>query len=212
MARLNINVASNPFQNFLLLYLSVGVFVAMVFIFTAYNGFVLTRSLLESRRMKAEIQKNEEEIKKADIALQGRQILLAQAKEKKILELNTFIDELLSQRSFSWTLFFNEIERVIPEDVKITTIAPTFQGKQLSVRVECVAKGVNGMLAFTNNLSQSAAFKEPYIFGEDPQQDGGLRFVLNFEYDPAKATALREEQPEKAQDSAAGVGPPPAGG
>jgi len=198
MRKLHINVASKPFQNFRLLYILSGLIVAGLVVFTVYNAYVIIDVFVSTRGMKAELKKNSEEEERIKVELQDKKMAVLEIKEKRVKEVYQYLDGLLRSRAFSWTLFFNEIEHVIPQTVKIASVAPNAQGDRLTVTIRGLAKKMDGMLAFPENLEKSMAFKNATIWSEEIQADGSIAFNMKFEYYPEKAVEAMEKSNKEA--------------
>jgi len=113
-------------------------------------------------------------------------------------------NELIEQRTFSWTELFNRFEATLPDEVRMTGVRPHFdreRGNVLTVNV--VARGVDDVNQFMDNLEATGAFRQPRSTEERVNDQGQLEASLEVIYLPAAAGPA----PEKPQESRTGEKP-----
>lgn len=95
-------------------------------------------------------------------------------------------NELIDRRTFSWTDLFNRFETTLPDDVRITTVRPRIdRDKGFVIVIGLVAKSVDDVNQFMENLEQSGAFAS-LLSREDHVDDQGLvESTLETAYVPA---------------------------
>src|SRR5215475_4426201 len=112
--RIEINLASHPYEDSRRFWSYWGTAVALVSLATALlialtvNGFV--RAGADRRqisRLKSEIAAYDQEKVEAEA-------LLNQPQNRKIREQSRFLNELFERKAFSWTRVFEDLERVMP--------------------------------------------------------------------------------------------------
>jgi|GEM_PF-4843882 len=101
-----------------------------------------------------------------------------------------FINTQLAERAFSWSELLDKLERVIPENVRITTISPTFDETSGYVHLEiaCEDKTGGGMVEMINRMMTATQFHNPFPrvetrMGVDPKS--GYQFSLSVDFKPA---------------------------
>ena len=105
---------------------------------------------------------------------------------------------LIDRRTFSWTELFNRFERTLPDDVRITAVHPTVdKDRRIVLTVSVLARGVDDVNRFMENLDQANAFFELRSRQEQTNDAGQIESTLEMIYQP---------KPEAAKPSpAAGV-------
>jgi Tfp pilus assembly protein PilN len=69
-------------------------------------------------------------------------------------------NDLIDRRTFSWTELFNLFERTLPDDVRFTAVRPRIEAKRGTVvSITIVAKSVDDVNQFVNNLEATGAFE-----------------------------------------------------
>ena len=120
-------------------------------------------------------------------------------------------NDLIDRRTFSWTALFNEFEKTLPSEVRITTLRQRLDrsrgGTVLSITL--VARSVDDINDFMEKLEGTAAFSDLIVSQEqvDPD-DGQLAAVLQAVYHPGGPKAAAVEPAGIPTD----VAPAPVGG
>ena len=90
---------------------------------------------------------------------------------EKLLKDIEFANELLAQDSFRWTALLGRLEEVVPEKVAISGILPDYKGKSLSLTG--MARGVEDLQQFLDNLLASAHFGDVYLLQQSRLREAG---------------------------------------
>ena len=70
-------------------------------------------------------------------------------------------NDLIDRRTFSWTELFNQFETTLPDEVRITAVRPSVdREKGIVLRVNVVARGVEDVDEFMENLDATGAFPD----------------------------------------------------
>ena len=115
-------------------------------------------------------------------------------------------NDLIDRRTFSWTELFNRFERTLPDDVRITAVHPTVgKDRRIVLAVNVLARGVDDVNRFMENLDQANAFFELRSRQEQTNDAGQIESTLEMIYQPT---------PQAAKPSPSGgvLAPPPARG
>jgi Tfp pilus assembly protein PilN len=92
---------------------------------------------------------------------------------------NTLID----RRTFSWTALFNQFEKTLPDDVRITSVRPKVDREHhITLAVSTVARTVNDVAEFMSRLDATGAFKNLYSTEERPNETGQIESLLTMDY------------------------------
>jgi Tfp pilus assembly protein PilN len=117
-------------------------------------------------------------------------------------------NDLIDRRTFSWTELFNRFERTLPDDVRITSVHPTVdRDRRIVLTVNVLARGVDDVNQFMENLDRTNAFLELRSRQEQMNEDGQIESSLEMVYQP-HAEAPAEPPAGKSPDAA----PEPGGG
>jgi hypothetical protein len=179
------NLSARPFRDYRPVY-AVIVTASLLIAFLMLNNIdTYYRYHRETRTTREEIARIERQ------AAEERRATDAAAQQIGSMDLETlgrrtrFINAQLAERAFSWSELLDRLERVIPNDVRIVSIAPSFDDAGLVVlRLNCESLAADGMLRTINRFHTNPAFANPFP-GGDQQSDGIYRFDLSVTYKPS---------------------------
>jgi len=103
---------------------------------------------------------------------------------------------LIDRRTFSWTDLFNRFETTLPADVRIVAVRPNVEpARGIVLTIAVVAKGVDDVNRFIENLEATGAFTGLMSREEHVNDDGQLEASLESTYVPGAARATRPPRP-----------------
>jgi Tfp pilus assembly protein PilN len=82
-------------------------------------------------------------------------------------ELSSFLNGMIAQRAFPWTQIFMDLERNLPDGVRIVSIEPHLSEDHLELRLTIGAKTDDGKLKFLKALEDSHTFSAIEVLGEN---------------------------------------------
>src|SRR5205085_978637 len=102
-----------------------------------------------------------------------------------------FVNTQTAQRAFSWSELLDRLETILPNDVRIVSIAPSFADNGLvHVTIICEGKSGDAMITTLGRFQRDAHFANPFPTTEDKQAAGDYRFGLAVDYKPAVARVV----------------------
>jgi hypothetical protein len=102
-------------------------------------------------------------------------------------------NQLIDQRTFSWTAFFDYVEKTIPMDAYLVDVAPRLEKGTFLVRMTIVSKSLDQIEAFGDALEKTGAFYDVLPTTWRPNDDGTLTSVMETAYLPATTPAPKAE-------------------
>ncbi|RMH16508.1 MAG: hypothetical protein D6696_17975 [Acidobacteria bacterium] len=231
----SVNLARRPFENVrpirrlaVVLWLAGSVFAAVnVWLFWDHlTGFSQTRGQLAEVRA-AIAQENDR------LAELERRIAALELDEQNATV--AALNQLIAQRTFPWSLFFDRLEAVLPPDVQLHSVQPEGQDLKIerrrgssnnrrSRRARRVAARADGDGAVTLGLAGLAknddalsalldafyadpTFRQPVLSGERRNDRGELEIALTVEFLVERAQELaRESERGQGAEAAQGAG------
>lgn len=101
-------------------------------------------------------------------------------------ELSAFLNGLIAQRAFPWTQIFMDLERSLPEGVRIVSIEPRLASDHLELKLTIGARTDEGKLKFLRSLEDSRSFSDIEVLGEArrgrPGDEDQVVMALNARY------------------------------
>ena len=109
---------------------------------------------------------------------QDLKLVAAEAKEA---------NQLIAQRTFSWTALFNELESTLPPDVMLVSIHPDIKEGKTNVAMEIQGRRTEDIVDFFDRLEKTGHFRDVTWSQETVTDDGLLRQTMNAVYVPQPA-------------------------
>lgn len=94
---------------------------------------------------------------------------------------------LIDERTFSWTVFFGLVEKTLPNDVRVLSVAPIIDKNGVLVMMTVVSRRSDDLAAFIDNLQKTGAFYDVLPRQEDSTEDGMRRTIVEARYLPPKS-------------------------
>jgi hypothetical protein len=192
---LRTNLSTRPFYNVRAVQVATGALALVVLALTLFNVVEVIRLTAAQRSLGANAR--DAEAQAAQLRQQAVQ-LRAQVNPRELevvaaaaREANQIID----QRVFSWTDLFAQFEATLPEDVRITAVAPRAADDRLIIGVAVEARTVEDLDAFIEALENTGRFREVLPTDQRPNDDGLIEAIVEGVYvqQPREAAATTGE-------------------
>jgi len=190
------NLATRPFYNERLATLAV-VFVGVVaLLLTAYNATELVRLSSTRRDLRARIERDRAEATR----IRSQAATLQQSVNRPVLtrlaESTEEANDLIDQRTFSWTAFFGLIEKTLPTDVRLVMVSPRVEKGVFRVAMTVVARDLSDVATFVDALLDTGKFYDAAPIDQQRRDDGSFNALIEASYlSPAAAQAATAPPP-----------------
>lgn len=184
------NLSTRPFYNVRAVQAAVGILAAIVLVATIFNVVQIVRLTSSQQTLGARADEAEREAERlrADAARIRGQINPRELETvaNAAREANGIID----RRTFSWTELFAQFERTLPEDVRITAVAPRLDRGVFIVGVSLESRGPEDLDAFMEALEATGAFTGVLATATQTNDEGLLEAIVEGQYQaPARTPA-----------------------
>jgi Tfp pilus assembly protein PilN len=188
-----INLATRPFYNERGVHVVLAMVAAVVLAVTAYNLWQVY--VLSARHAELQGRISQSDAKARDlrdratairrsISPQELEATVAAAREANLL---------IERRVFSWTEVLNQFETTLPASVRISSVRPRVERDgTMTVEVVVLARTVEAVDAFIENLEKRGAFSGVLSREEFVNEDGLIQAALQGRYTPATEPAPAE--------------------
>lgn len=194
-----VNLASRPFVNerpvrrLALLALVAGLTL------TAVNGWLYTRYLVQRGANAGELDRISEQIvvEEQRVSVLSERLRAADLTQQN--ELVAFLNQQIAERTFGWSVLFDRLEVLLPEDVRLVSLSPRdITGPQVTndreeqlfnLAITGISRQPEAVLELIDALFADPAFRDPDPHGET-FRDGSTSFTLDVVYLPDVAEAL----------------------
>lgn len=118
-----------------------------------------------------------------------------QASEQRLKSINVplmaaqtqYVNSRLAERAFSWSELLDRLEHVLPDDVRLVSISPSFNKSGLvHLQLACVGKTGSSMVTTIDRFNRDEHFSRPFPNNED-NTGTGFSFGLGVDYRPSIA-------------------------
>jgi len=209
-----LNFAKAPFRNERLPRFFFGIVAGALAVATLVHVIVLTRYLLrEAEELDVAVQGMEERLSGLVADIDRTRAALDVQRTDSMSQRVSFLADVYRQKGFSWTGLFNQLESVIPPNVRITSISPSAAQGEIEVRLTTVGRSLEDLLMLVRSLEESRFFGTVMPLNEAHQEEQGtvsstvtLRYLAeeNEESTDADSEGARpDEEPPPAPDDTA---------
>jgi type IV pilus assembly protein PilN len=187
---IHLNLASRPYRDYTPVNLVAAAMFVLMLVLAWFNIDTFIRYNVDKRNTRAKIAQLEAQQRREKELEQSAQTRLASIDIKFLDEQTRFINAKLAERAFSWSALLDDLESVLPQDVRLVSVAPSFD-KDSTVRLSLTfqTKTNDGMIRTINRMHQDPQFLNPFPNNESMIDGGMYAFDLNVIYRPASPMA-----------------------
>jgi len=184
--RIAINLASEPFRPrrpVIVAAAAMAALLATVLAALVYLGYQERARLSATREAVARLQDQARELAAEQARLEA---LLRRAENAEVLEHSLFYNSILYRKGISWTRLFDDLEQVMPHNVRLISIRPQL-GSDNEVLLDMVvgAEASEPVVALLSRLESSPRFGQTYVHNRIPpsQSEPLLRYRISVRYE-----------------------------
>jgi Tfp pilus assembly protein PilN len=172
------NLASRPHLNTRPVWIVTAVAGFLAVVFAVVNilvWFDSNRSLEEQIVLQAELEQEYEKLS-AEVSEQAESLNRVpwRSLTARVNAMNTVIRE----HEFSWVGLLDDIERVLPYDVRLTKINPKVDVDSVNLSLTAIGRTREALLELLDRLIADPSFSEPTPSSEMTPEESGLGWVL----------------------------------
>jgi Tfp pilus assembly protein PilN len=202
MGQFDLNLSTRPFKPYRAA--NFGLLVLLLALIAVSAGQVLSyqqySSLADvSRQVEQEVRMSNDEL---TTEVQKLNAKMASGNATAKLSEVELLNRLLVRKSFSWTTVFANLERVMPDDVRLLSLAPFVDEKgQIGLSMAIRGRTLSDATAFLRTLEDSDIFTDVSLAiqeKKDLNPSGEVQFTLTAYYTPPEPKAS-SKLPSNAQ-------------
>jgi type IV pilus assembly protein PilN len=172
--RLDINLATRPYEDARRFWVQWGSIVAavalltLILVFSALSGwFSASKDRQTIRNLQRDIAERDAEKAKAEAFLNFTQ-------NRSTRDRSQFLNELIRRKAFSWTKVFEDLERVMPPRVHLVSIHPELnEENQLAIKMQVAGDSRERVLDLVRRMEGSPHFQQTTVDVESQLQNSG---------------------------------------
>jgi Tfp pilus assembly protein PilN len=187
---LHLNLAGRPYRDYRPLYAVVVVTSILIAIMLLNNIETGVRYVRDTRTTRDKIAQIEAQVDTENRRAEDANARLRGVNVKQLSDQAEFANARLAERAFSWSELLDRLERVLPDDVRVQSIAPSF-GKNgiVHLTMQATAKSGDGMTRTLDRLNHDRSFASPFPTAEN-HTDQGYDFGIGVDYRPSIARVV----------------------
>jgi type IV pilus assembly protein PilN len=186
--RLNINLASQPYEDARQFWLRWGSALVALSILTLALLAITISGWFAARRDHATIAQYRAEIAQRDRTRELAQAYLNKPENRTTRDESQFLNQLIERKSLSWTLVLEDLEKVMPARVHLISIRPALdENNQLTLKMAVGGDSRERAIELARRMEESRRFAQTYIETERAGNMGSgdaVQFEINGVYVP----------------------------
>ncbi len=168
--RVEINLASRPYEDVGEFYRTWGMLVVAVALITLVLAWLTLSSVMSARTVGRQTAHLRKQMAQLDREKQAAQDLLNRPENRETRDRSRFLNALIARKAFSWTQVFADLEKIIPAHVHVLAIAPGItEDNQIQVDMRVEAESREQSVELIRRLEESKSFRQPQMKSENSQ-------------------------------------------
>jgi type IV pilus assembly protein PilN len=198
--RVDINLATRPYEDSSSLWLRWGGALAALGLFTLILLYLVLTGWGLARKSRSLIAQREQQIAARDEEKAKAEAILNLPENRSTRDRSQFLNDLFLRKAFSWTQVFQDLERVMPTRLHLVSIHPAMAPEnQLEIKMVVAGESRDRALELVRKMESSQRFQHTQI--EQEQNQAGqapgdnVQFDISAVYVPELADADKRSTP-----------------
>ena len=171
--RININLASNPYEAQREYTRRMGLLLAGLAVLTVGLLGYIVYQRSQTRDVDQQIAAAREEIARLDDEKAKALAMLNQPQNRDVADQSQFLNNLFLRKSLSWTRVFTEMEKMMPPNIHVVSMKPEFNREnQLVLRVVVATSSRDKAVELVRRMEKSPHFRTPQVEAENTLGEG----------------------------------------
>jgi Tfp pilus assembly protein PilN len=208
------NLSTRPFYNERAVHVGIGIVALVVLALTAFNVTRIVQLSRQNTELSGRVTRDQAEADRLIREATAIRRTINQDELEIVAAAAREANELIDQRTFSWTAFFNYIEATLPPDVMLLAVRPSVKNEETRITMTVLSRRAVDIDEFIEKLEATGAFEDVLQLQTDTTNDGLQRAILDSVYsgpgaesaaDPANPEAATPDSPKPQPAEPAGV-------
>jgi len=132
----------------------------------------------ETASLQAQSEIEQKKLQASEQRLRGINVALMSAQTR-------YVNSVLAERAFSWSELLDRLERVLPDDVRLVSISPSFNKSGLvHLTLACIGKNGQSMVSTIDRFNADPHFARAFP-GSENNNGGAFDFGISVDYRPS---------------------------
>ena len=165
--KIAVNLASRPYEDEGQFYRQWGTALTLAALFTAFMVFICVRHYQNSQREWESARQAQAKLAELSKESAQAQQVLARPENRGTRDESQFLNSAILRKSFSWTKLMEDMEKVMPAGLRVTSIAPVAdQRSRFTLKVEVEGETRDSAVELLRNMEKSPHFRSPQLANE----------------------------------------------
>ena len=173
------NLASRPHLNTRPVWIVIAVAAGLALIFAVLNTSVWMKSNRALEEQIVLLDRLEEDYQRLTLEVGQQAEDLNRVPWKSLTARVNAVNTVIREHEFSWVGLLDDIERVLPYEVRLTKITPKVDGESVNLSLSAVGRTREALLDFFDTLIEDPSFSEPTPASEITPEESGFGYALN---------------------------------
>lgn len=162
--RLDINLATHPYEDPGSFWLRWGAALAGLFILTVVLVYSAAAGWYAAAGDRVLIRERKEQIAEREREQQNAQTLLNRPENRAVRDRSQFLNAAFERKAFSWTQVFEDLEQVMPARLHVVSIHPEMSPDHpFALTLMVAGESQERALELVRNMEDSRHFRQPKI-------------------------------------------------
>jgi len=195
--RLNINLATQRYEDVRQFYLRWTVALAVAVIFTGILAVLTVFNYSSSSQSGKRIRQLRERISVLQNERSSAEAVENSPENRDVTDQKNYWNAQIARRSFSWTQLFNDLQRIMPGRAYVLSVKPELTpDNRLKLTLQIAAEQHANAIDLVKRMETSPRFKQPEITTETAQKDSRtgastIKLEIETSYTPASISGKR---------------------
>jgi Tfp pilus assembly protein PilN len=200
--RLNVNLASQRYEDVRRFYLRWGTAIALAAALAVVLAFLAVKNYSDASQSTARIRKLQQSIAGLQRERAEAESISNRPENHDVTAQKNFWNKQIMRRSFSWTQLFNDLQRIMPARAYVNTVRPELTPEhRLKLTMEILGDKHDNALELLQRMEKSERFRGAKLLSDSftkDQRTGTVLYKLDIEtyYTPAVAGQQRSTSRE----------------
>ena len=186
--RYDINLATRPYIDARSFYARWATLLVPLALVAVILAGLAVRALVGSREVARKVREEQARIELLDKTHANAETVLNRPENRDTRDQSRFLNDLIARKAFSWTRVFEELERLMPDRVRVLAIHPEIKDNKVLVVMSVAGETRADGQELLRRMEGSPSFRQPQLRSEDVTNTGGsslVRFEVAATYVPA---------------------------
>lgn len=185
MKPIHLNLAARPYRDYRPVYAVVVVLSLLTAFLMLNNIETYFRYIRETKSTRAKVAQVEAQARTEKQKEESAKQRVAHLDLARLDQQTRFINAKLTERAFSWSRLFDELESILADDVRLVSVSPNFtEAGPIELQMDFEAKSGDGMITTINRMNADPQFSDAFPRNETARDDGTYVFSLSARYQP----------------------------